>query len=547
MRNKMIWCGALCVLFLSASAAQAAAPASADPLAGLKAKDEAARVKAIDQLAEKGAKAADAVPALTALLKDKSATVRAHAANALGHFGAAAKPAVKELAALVDDPEVVVRIQAVQAIAAIRPGPKVAVPMFEKLVQGNDTPVRNRVLQILTEGGKDSVPFLVEALKNKKTAYWACLVINQIGPDAKDTVPGLAALLADKDPLTRREAAMALAEIGPAAAAAIPQLTKALDDKMDCVSATYALGIIGKANAEAEAKIRKNLESPDEVLSVGSIWTLARLHPEDKKLVREATEKLVVGLKAKDELARLAAARALAALKPGPEISIAVLDKALQGADEEVIRDALRALAAGLGPDAVPKLVEALKHEKARFYVVCMLGDKGPDAKAAVGELVKLLDDKNPDVQNEVPMALAKIGPAAKDAVPALVKALAEKEGHVRYGVAYALGRIGPQAIEAAPALVQMLDGQDESLLLISAWALTNIEPKNAKTAAKSVPILTRGLGDKTAVFRQGSAEGLKNLGALGKPAAAALKKALKDEDKGVREMAAEALKAVGG
>ena len=69
--------------------------------------------------------------------------------------------------------------------------------------------------------------------------------------------------------------------------------------------------------------------------------------------------------------------------------------------------------------------------------------------------MVKLLDDKNPEVQNEVPMTLGKIGPAAKDAVPALIKALAEKEGHVRYGVAYALGRIGPAAAEAVPALVQ--------------------------------------------------------------------------------------------
>jgi HEAT repeat protein len=546
MRNKF-FLGGLCVLFLSGSMARAAAPAAADPLAGLKAKDEAARIKAIDQLADKGAKAADAVPALTALLKDKSATVRAHAANALGQVGTAAKPAVTALVAMIDDPEVTVRIQAVQAIAHIRPGPKVAVPLFEKVIEGNDAPVRNRVLQILTEAGKEAVPFLTEALKNKKTAYWACLVINQIGPEAQDTVPGLAALLADKDLLTRREATMALAEMGPAAAAAVPQLEKALDDKMDCGPATYALGKIGKASAEAEAKIRKNVDSSDEVLGVGSIWTLARLHPEDKKLVREAAEKLVGGLKAKDELARLAAARALAALKPGPEISIAVLDKALQGADEEVVRDALRALSAGLGPDAVPKLIDALKHEKARFYVVCILGDKGADAKAAVGELVKLLDDKNPEVQNEVPMTLAKIGPAAVEAVPALIKALAEKEGHVRYGVAYALGRIGPPAVEAAPALAKALDDKDESSALLSAWALANIQPKNAKTAAKVVPVLMRGLTDKTVVFRQGSAEGLKLLGPLGKPAAAALKKALKDEDKGVREMAAEALKAVGG
>ena len=70
----------------------------------------------------------------------------------------------------------------------------------------------------------------------------------------------------------------------------------------------------------------------------------------------------------------MAAARALAALKPGPEISIAVLEKALARRRRRSGPRRAAGLGAGLGPDAVPQLIDALKHEKARFYVVCMLG-----------------------------------------------------------------------------------------------------------------------------------------------------------------------------
>jgi HEAT repeat protein len=548
MRNKSIL-GAMCVLFVTASLAPAAEATLADLLAALKTKQGPVRVAVIDQLGAKGAQAAQAVPALADLLKDKSATVRAHAADALGKIGPAAKSAGPALAALIDDPDKTVRLQALESLLQVHPGPAVGVPVFAKIMEGDDDVLRTRVLNGLTDHGKEAVPFLIELLKNEKTAYWACLVLGQIGADAKDAVPAMAALLADKDLFVRREAIMALAEIGPDAAAAVPQLVKALEHEIDRLPATYALGKIGKATDAAEAVIRKNAESKDVQLANVSVWTLARLHPEDKKLVGEATEKLFTALKSKEPRTRAMAARALAALKPGAEIAMPIMEKAFEGADEEMVHEALNAIS-GLGPAAVPKLIDALKHEKARPYVVYMLGQIGPEAKDAVAELVKLLDDKNADVRSEVPLALGKIGPAAKAAVPALLKALEaqqETDEHAACGIAHALGKIGPPAADAVPALSKAAAGKHEALAAVGAWALVQIRPKDAKTAAIAVPVLVRALGDRDPLFRHGAAEALGQLGPLGKPAAAALKKALKDEDKGVSDAAAAALKAIGG
>ena len=158
-----------------------------------------------------GEKAAEAVGPLTELLKDNSAKVRAHAACALGEIGAPAKPAVPALAELLKDPDETVRRQAVKAVMHIHPGPQVTIPLCVKLLEDSDPGVRVRVLNAVAEAGPKAVPGLIAALKNDKAAYWACLVLREIGPAAKDAVPALAEKLKDPRPEIRREAILALA------------------------------------------------------------------------------------------------------------------------------------------------------------------------------------------------------------------------------------------------------------------------------------------------------------------------------------------------
>jgi HEAT repeat protein len=526
---------------------RAAETAVADLLGGLKSSDAAVRLQTIDKLGALGPKAAEAVTPLTEVFKDRSPKVRAHALWALGSIGAAAKPAVPAMAELLKDPDAHVRGQVVKAVMAIRPGPQVTVPLCVKLLDDPDAAVRARVLQAIADAGEKAVPGLIEALKNEKAAYWACVLLREIGPAAKDAVPALAEKIKDPRPQIRREAVLALGAMNEAAAAAVPQIAAALTDAHSRTAATFVLGQLGQIPADAEATVRANAKAADPLLATVSLWALARVHPEDKTLHRQTGEQLVARLKDKDAFVRVAAARGLAALPPAPEIMGPIWEKAMQGADETTVQHALDAFAQ-LGGAAVPRLVEALKHEKMRPQLIYILGQIGPAAAPATDALAKLINDKNPRVADEAILALGKIGAAAKSAVPALLKTLqspTELEAN-RASIAFALGKIGPDAAEAQPALDAALKNSDRSLALMAAWALNQIQP-GGEIAAKTVPVLIEGLALPVPECRQLAAEALGRLGAAAKAAATALEQATHDEDRDVRNAAAAALTAVGG
>ena len=545
-KSILLFCTVLgCLIFCGAAVRTAEAPI-AELIGALKSSNEPARLQAIDQLGARGEKAAEAVAPLVELLKDSSALVRAHAACSLGEIGQPAKPAVAALAELLKDADETVRRQAVKAVMSIRPGPQVTVPLCIKLLEDSDPGVRMRILSAIAEAGPKAVPGLVAALQNDQAAYWACLVLREIGVDAKDAVPALVEKLQDPRPEIRREAILALAAMDEAASAAAGQIAAALSDRHTCPAATYALGRIGRIPADAEAQIRANVQSGDKMLSTTSLWALARVHPEDKQLRRQATEQLIERLKDPDPFVRVAAARALAALPPAPEITAPIWQQALQDADETTVHHALDALAA-LGAPAVPRLIDALKYPNVRIHVVYVLGQIGPAAAPATEALAKLIGDSNPEVAQEAVLALAKIGPGAKAAVPGLAALLQSGDESNAHAAAYALGKIGPEAAAAEAALSSALNSADASLALVSAWALTQIRPASAELAAQTVPVLISGLSAPLPAARQGAAEALGRLGPLAKDATAALRQASGDQEQAVREAASEALKSIRG
>ena len=249
---------------------------------------------------------------------------------ALEQIGAPAKPAVGALVTLLKDPEETVRRQAVKALAAIHPGPDVMIPLFSQLMNGTDAQLEAQVLSALTDAGPAAVPGLIKALDNEQVNYWACIVLRGMGPAAADAVPALAGKLKDKRPEIRREAALALGAMQQKAAAVAPQLGAILDDPDAQVAATYALAEIGQVSAADESKIKANVKSGDKFLSSVSAWALARLHPDDKALNRDAAERLVAQLLDKDPNSRALAAQALATLRPAADIMLPIWEKARQ-------------------------------------------------------------------------------------------------------------------------------------------------------------------------------------------------------------------------
>jgi HEAT repeat protein len=542
------------VVFASAVTLCAANPDAPDLLEALRSGDPSARLAAIDALGHRGGKVDGAIPALIEQLGDDSAAIRAHAAHALGRIGPVARSAAEALVGLIGDKDKHVRREAVRALRNIRPGPEVTIPLFNRLLRQADAEVRLYVMDAMAEQGKEVVPPMIRALEHKEACYWACLVLAEIGPDAEAAVGALVKLFESDDrPEVQREAILALAAIGPKAVAAVPALTKVLSDKasgdtegINVGVAVYALGAIGPKAKAAQETIEKLSEREDTepLLQTISLWALARMNPDDKQLVGEVVPRLVNMLKSPRPELRTAAARALIDLDPDPEIVRPALDKAMEGADPEVLDHVLDALAS-LGEKAVPRLIAALKREEGRLKTAAILARIGPPAKAAVPALIEALGDKNPETRSEVLFALAAIGPGAKQAVPAVARALGDPEMDVRYAACYALGKIGPAAMSAKAELQKRLTSPDRFLRQASAWALAHIHPACPATSAMSVPILIHAMGAPDAMTRLEAAKSLRCLGPRAKDAVPALKKALHDDNEQVRAVAAEALKAI--
>jgi HEAT repeat protein len=275
-------------------------------------------------------------------------------------------------------------------------------------------------------------------------------------------------------------------------------------------------------------------------------WSLARIHPSDEALMKQAVEKLTQGLASKDAHMRAAAARGLEKLEAPPEMVGPALMAVANEPDPKVEANVVNALA-GLGDKIVPRASEALKKPEFQELAVKVLTRMGTKASGAVNALIDSIPGATPEFRTEVQFALAAIGPAAAPAAGALAESLSSPEDGVRESALYALREIGPGAKDAVPALLVVAEGDDAFEALAAAWSVASIAPTDANAAGKIVPVLARGLADRDERSRLESVISLGELGAAAKPAVDALTKAASnDSSPAVREAAGDALKQIG-
>ena len=514
--------------------------------------DETVRSRAARALGAIGEKAEAAVPALTAALEDESASIRAYAAFALGRIGKAAEPAAGTLAKNAFDKDALVRRASLNALRKIDPPHEVTRPVFLKILKEGDPSIIMPALQSFADEAKQDLARLKEALQDDQVCYWACIIAQDLGPDAAPAVPELCSLLDHKDPDVRMHAAIALAEIGEDAAPAVPLLVAKLkDDPLDAVkfASAFALGSINQKDDAATRVLVDAAKDGAPLVKVMSWWALATQNPDRSKVVEGAAIRIAEALTSEDANLRKVAAQALANFDVPHEIVRPILLKTLQNADPEVVANAMDAFAS-LGPDALKDIDDILAHPDARHFATLVIYRMGPKAAPAVPDLVEALQalgDTEDDnlFRREAQMALAAIGPDAAAAVPVLIESLASDDREVRGSACYALGKIGPAAAEAVPALQTRLGELEDSGQVAVVWALLNIKPDDEDIATTAVPILVGALDDPDEVVR---AEAASAVGRIGEPAAkpeviAELKKLLNDPAPPVQEAAAEALK----
>ncbi len=507
------------------------------------------RWRAARALANVGANGDNVVGALAGGLKDDNPTVRAYSAYALGTLGVSTPAVVEGLGVQLTDKESLVRRAALRALQKLKLPRDVSIPLFVKTLSSAQPDAVMAALHTLAEAGETAVPFLQDALANPQAASWACMALAQMGPSAKMAVPGLTKLTASKQPNLRLEASMALGSVGPDAKDALPALAKlAESDPLPGVryAAAFAIGGIATKDATATSVLEKLGQGDDKFLCTVSNWALARIEPNNDARMNKAVNCLIEGLQSDNAAVRLASVRALQDLKAASEKVGAALVAALKDADPEVAKNAIAALGS-MGPQITPQIVETLKNPALRNYALTILEGFGPAAKAAVPDLVKLLDDPKTDTatRREVHFLLGQIGPESAPATATLVKALGSDNERVRNSAIFALGRIGPAAHEAVPALEKLTSNDDMFMHVGGLWALVQIKPADAALAAQAVPELTKGLSSDREMVQVEAARTLGMLGAAAKSALPALKKATEDPSPLVADAAAKAIGAI--
>jgi HEAT repeat protein len=507
------------------------------------------RWRAERALAHLGPAASDSVGAIIANLKDSNEWVRAYACFALGRIGGpAGQTAVPSLVEGVTDESALVRRAAIDAIVWLRPDRKLVLPLMARALEDAEPRIVMAAIRTLTSEGPAAVPLLSEALENGRTAYWAAVGLESLGPDAAPAVQPLARLALDQEPEVRMQALMALAAIGEAARPAAAQMIDRLhNDEFAGVqyAAAYALAKVG-AGAEADAALLKTMQSRDPLLAMLSAWALAKAHPEDTEIAQRATDLIVQGLKSENPSFQAAAARALAESKLSSDMTEPALEQALEHASPQVVAQIVAAIATQ-GAKATPWIIKSLQNEKLRGYAFQVLSMVGPDAAEAVPEVSRLLDSSDGDARRDAQFALAAIGPAAAPAVPQLSQSLSSENEEVQYSAIYALGRIGEQAKDACPELMKVLEREEEFPRIAALWALSRIDPGRPEVVETGVPLLAKALQSDREAVRAEAAATLGEIGEPARPALSELKQALDDPTAAVQEAAKKAIERIEG
>jgi len=155
-----------------------------------------------------------------------------------------------------------------------------------------------------------------------------------------------------------------------------------------------------------------------------------------------------------------------------------------------------------------------------------------------VADLVKRLEDNDPDVRSSAARGIGRLGPSAETAIPALVRLLRDPVADVRMAAVEALADVGATPESAVPDLLLLLADADSGADLQAVRALRRMGPR----AAAGVPDLIRLLQHESPRVQAAAAEVLGAIGPQANAAVPALLSVLKKDHEEAGDAAAEAL-----
>ncbi len=315
------------------------------------------------------------------------------------------------------------------------------------------------------DGKQSDVPAKVKehlnTLRTSTDAEARERAIDALGKLGATALAPLSEALRDPSPKLREAAARAFGRMERRALAkAVPFLIEAMRrEQDDTVIDALVKAVAHAKEAAVPGLIDLALTTTGDARQM-AFASLARIGAA----ARPAVPALIELLTDKDEEARTYAVVVLGRIGPGARAAVPALlklQRSTPGARRHVI-DALAAI--GEAPDeALGAVLKGLKDPDVavRFAAVRACAAFGPKAKAAVPDLIRLLDDEvnAGDVSpRPVVYALGKVGPDAKAAVPKLLPLLKDDDIEHATHAAAALLRIGAEEKAAVAVFRRALD-----------------------------------------------------------------------------------------
>jgi HEAT repeat protein len=202
------------------------------------------------------------------------------------------------------------------------------------------------------------------------------------------------------------------------------------------------------------------------------------------------------------------------------------------------------------GPVAVPWLTDAARNPDARVRSLAFstLGYTLPVSKGSIRTLVAGLKDDDARARCDAADALGRLGPDAVIAADALAGAFRDGEPWVRLRAARAIWRIGGKASELAPPVLLSLVAQAAVTSPPVRLDATDVIVKmGGETEARALSSLISLTDSEALAVRREAIECLERFGPRARNAIPALERALGDDDRVVRCLAALALSEIEG
>jgi len=311
-------------------------------------------------------------------------------------------------------------------------------------------------------------------------------------------------------------------------------LTKGLDEQIKKSPKEYMKALAGELNGadagprEAASKtlgtLFGDLKKANDKLYAEMIEKINAPEPKDREMVRGK----LVGL-----LNTVIEANVIDKLVE----DLASPDAAVTAAAAKKLKD--------FGADSANALVNALDDERAAVKkgAAEVLKAMGPAAKEVASDLAFLLDNDDKGTRRLAASVLENLGPDAEDAIDDLVGYLDNDEKVVRRLAAGVLKKIGPAVKSATSDLVDLLTNDDKNVRNLAADILLGLG-KDAKEGAEAlVDIIADENNEPDS--RERAAQILGSIGPGAKDVLEKLKKHTEEENSGVKEAVAEAIKKI--